>query len=127
MHNTRLDALSSLPTPATVAQTGDDCLHTPAPRKYVSAQMDPRITDEMVDLHEKITAHQAARSAMLLLKDHYSERWFKDALGGIAVSCGHLQSSLAQLRAAAGLEPNFSLDEIARPIAPGSGIRSGTE
>ena len=127
MHNTRLDALSSLPTPATVAQTGDDALHTPAPRKFVSAQMDERMTDEMCDLHEQITALQAARSSLLLLKPYHQKLWLRDALGYIGVESGRLIYRLAYLRAAAGLEPNFSLDEIARPIVPGSGIRSGTE
>jgi hypothetical protein len=39
------------------------------------------------------------------------------------VAIGRQLSACAALRRAAGLEPDFSLDQIARPLAPGAGVR----
>jgi hypothetical protein len=51
-----------------------------------------------------------------------SEACWRLSLARQGVAIGRSLSACSALRRAAGLEPDFSLDEIATPLAPGMGI-----
>jgi hypothetical protein len=78
--------------------------------------------EALAELDLRYTALRGLKPATAALL-FASEAAWRNALGRIGVEIGQRRTDLIELLRAAGLALEFSLAEIARPIAHGAGIR----
>ena len=85
--------------------------------------------DAAIDAQEQLDAmqvcyrHIRAYSVETAIRVFGTQDAWERSLSRQAFAIGNKLTEVSALRRAAGFEPSFSLDEIARPIAAGSGIR----
>jgi hypothetical protein len=77
---------------------------------------------ELADLQARYADLRGLRRETAVLLFGSEESW-RLSLARQGLAIGRRLSACSALRRAAGLEPNFSLDEIATPLAPG--MRAG--
>jgi hypothetical protein len=77
--------------------------------------------EALVDLDTRLADLRGLKPATAALLFGTDAAW-RGALARVGVEIGRRLTDLARLERAAGLEVDFSLGEIARPIAHGAGI-----